>query len=141
CRYGEHNPARARMDGLGKGAGWRARSQQQEVRVACKSGGRAEPSEIAWIELGIGIRADKPNQRHVASEQPERRPIAPCNGIEIIDRTHAAGAGHVLRHDGRIASDITPEMTCDEPRDHVIAAAWTVADDQVDLPAAVELLD
>ena len=61
--------------------------------------------------------------------------------VEVIDRAQRARARHVLHHDGRIARNVAPDMARDQPAIDVVAAAGPIADDQVDLPALVEIGD
>ena len=52
--------------------------------------------------------------------------------VEIIGRADAAGAGHVLRHDVRLARQEPADMPGDQAAVGVVAAAWRGRDDEGD---------
>jgi hypothetical protein len=118
----------------------RTGAHHQNIRVPGKARRGTKPGEFARIELDIGVPADKADQRHIAAEQAEGRPIPRRDGIEIVDRAQAARSRHVLRDDRGMPGKVAAEMARQQAPDHVVAAARPVSDDQIDLPAAIELI-
>ena len=61
--------------------------------------------------------------------------------VEPVGRAAAAGAGHVLRHDGRLAGNVRADEAAEHAGIEVVAAAGAVADDEGDALAAIEVGD
>src|SRR5262249_19541064 len=59
--------------------------------------------------------------------------------VEKIGGAQAAGAGHVLRDDRRIARDVPAEVARDHASVGVVAAPGAIADNEGDVAAAVEI--
>ena len=72
---------------------------------------------------------------------PMTEPSLGADRIEIVGRLEAAGAGHVLRHDGGMARNVLAEMARHQPSIGIVAAADAVADEERDSLALVEVLD
>src|SRR5262249_27631410 len=58
-----------------------------------------------------------------------------------VGGAQAAGAGHVLRNDRRIARDVPAQMARDHARISIVAATGAIADDEGDVPAAEEFAE
>src|SRR5215472_16800792 len=116
-------------------------THDQHERIIGKVRRRAEPGELARVELGARIGADQPDQRNVAAEDAEGRAVLRRGAVEPVGGTQAAGAGHVLYRDRRVARDEPADVARDQPRREIVAAARPVADDQVDLPSLIECRD
>ena len=57
--------------------------------------------------------------------------------LDVLRGLGAAGARHVLDHDGRLAGDVAAEMARHRARVDVVAAARSAADDHLDGLAGV----
>jgi hypothetical protein len=102
-------------------------------------GDAAEPGEFGAVEgrAAFQQRIDAGG----AGEGAERGAVLRRRGVDEIRRAQAAGAGHVLRHDGRIAGDVLAHVAGEMAGVEVVAAADGKADRQIDGLALVELLD
>ena len=138
---GEHQRRAARAARLCDRLGRRIRTHHQDEGVAGEARRRAEPGELARVELDAGIVGDQSDQCNVAAEQREGGAVLRRQRVEVVGRAQAAGARHVLHHDAGIAGNVAADMAREQTREAVIAAAGAVADDQVDLPAAVEIFN
>ena len=99
-------------------------------------GDAAEPGELGAVErracvASSGATADGCARRCRRRCRPWRRPRR-CR----LAARDAAGARHVLRHDGRLARNVLAEMARQQPPIEVVAAADAVADDERDGLAA-----
>jgi putative ATP-binding cassette transporter len=74
-------------------------------------------------------------------EGAERGAVLGRCGVDEVRRAQAAGAGHVLRHDGWVAGDVLAHVAGKMAGVEVVAAADGKADGQIDGLALVELLD
>src|SRR4029077_17762381 len=81
------------------------------------------------------------DHRNVAAEYAEGGAILRRGCIQVVGCSQAAGAHHVLHHDRRMARKESSDMTRNEPCRKIVTAAGSVADDEIDLAAAVEGLD
>jgi len=119
----------------------RVGAHHQDVGVAGEARRRAEPDELARIELDVGIVRDQSDQRHIAAEQTDCGAVLGRDRVEVVGGAQAAGARHVLHHDIGIARNVAAEIARQQARDDVVTAARPVADDQIDLLALVEIVD
>ena len=116
-------------------------AHDQDVGVVGEARRRAEPVELARIELRVAVAAEHAHQRHVAGEMRDRGAVARRQIVEPVDGAQRSGARHVLHHHVGMAGDVAAEMAADQPRIDVVAAARPVADDQRHRLASVEVGD
>src|SRR5436190_16769623 len=87
-------------------------------------GRRAEPAQLERIEAGAFLSGDWP-ERRVAGDNADHGAVLRCGGVDMRGGGEAAGAGHVLRHDRRIAWQMLADMARNRAAPQVIAAART----------------
>ncbi len=102
--------------------------------------GAADVNELARIVRGRHV-ADQRLQDDPGKSGADRGAVLRRQRIDVAGRFVTAGARHVLRHDGRVAGNVTTDIPRNQPRISVVAAAGRRADDEVDVLALVELLD
>ena len=93
--------------------------------------GAADPAKLPGIEHGLAAA----NQRlhgHAARESAEISAVLWRDIEQIVRHGQAAGAGHVLRHDGGIARHVPAHETRQRAGVDVISTARRVADEQGD---------
>jgi hypothetical protein len=59
----------------------------------------------------------------------DRQAIGFCDFIEMVDRDHVAGAGHVLHDESGISRNMFAHMFDDQTPPEIIEIAWRRADD------------
>ena len=89
-------------------------------------------SKLARVEQRLGD--------HAAADGGERQAVLGGDAIDILRGLHRAGARHVLHHHGRIAGDVLADVTAEQARIEVVAAAGGEADQDGDGLAAIEVL-
>jgi hypothetical protein len=94
--------------------------------------------ELAGIELHAR-QSYRLQRRERVLDHPDGGAVARRDGGEIVGHLQPAGAGHVLRHHGRIARDMLADMPRHEPGPQVVLAAHADADQNVDRLAAIEI--
>src|SRR5262249_57900639 len=99
----------------------------------------AETGQPTRIKLHIGIAAKKTHERHVARERGDGGAVLRRDIVKVIDCAQTTGARHVLYDHRRMSGNELAEMPRKQPRMDVVAATWPIADDQIDLPALVEV--
>ena len=102
-------------------------------------GDAAEPGELGAVEgrAAFQQRIDAGGAR----EGAERGAVLRRRRVDEVRRAQAAGAGHVLRHDRRVARDVLADVAGEMAGVEVVAAADREADREIDGLALVELLD
>jgi hypothetical protein len=101
---------------------------------------RADPVELERVVT----RADGAEQRvhgDVVGERADGAAVAVGGGVDRRRRGEAARRRLVLCDEGRIARDMPAHVARQRAVVDVVTAAGAAADDQVDLPAFVEVLD
>ena len=111
------------------------------MRVVGKIRGGAEPDEFARVEADPGRVAENGEQRHVAGDRADGGAVVRGDRIEMVRGAQAAGPRHVLHHDRGVAGNVAAEISRDQPRAEIVAAAGTIADDHIDGPAAIKIGD
>ena len=99
----------------------------------------AEPVEFDRIELDVRHLGQR-DMRHVAVDHADHGAVLRRDVVEVIGGDDAAGARHVLVHEGRIAGQQLGHLRRDQPREHVVVGGRRRRDDHPDLLAAEELL-
>jgi len=61
--------------------------------------------------------------RHAIKRRADHGAVAGRGVEQIVGHLHAAGAGHILHDDGRLAWDVIMHVTRDEASDQIDAAA------------------
>src|SRR5262249_19570109 len=84
-------------------------------------------------------RAEQRIESSTAPDCTERRAVPGCDVIEPIGEHEAAGARHVLRHDGGIARNKACHMAGEGTRIDVISATGAVGDVKIDRLALVKV--
>ena len=59
----------------------------------------------------------------------------------MIGRNNTAGSGHALYEDGGIPRQVLAQIRSNDAAVEVVAAAGPAADEELDLPSGIELLD
>src|SRR6185436_8230405 len=93
--------------------------------------GAADPAEIGALELRA-LLAEKRLEGDGAADGAEGAAVARRCLREPVGEAQAAGAFHVARNDGRIARQVPAHVPSEQPRVDVVAAAYAVADVEVD---------
>src|SRR5262249_15541894 len=101
-------------------------------------GAAAEPGEFRRVELHVGA-ADQRLHRHAAAEGADGQAVLRRDVVEKVRELQRTRAWHVLHHDRRVAGNVLRKMPRQDAGVGVVAAAGAVADDQVDVLAAVEV--
>ena len=102
--------------------------------------GAADPGEFRGVESRAGFAKER-IERGAAAGRADDGAVIRRSGVKIIGEPQAAGAFHILRHDGRIAGDVAAEPARDQARIKIVAAADAVADVEIDRFAAIEIGD
>ena len=76
-----------------------------------------------------------------AREAAEGGAVLGRDGVEEVGGLQAAGARHVLHDNIGIAGNVASDVARERAGVEVIAAARRIAEDEVDVPAGVELCD
>src|SRR5262249_14078592 len=98
----------------------------------------ADPIELGRVELGLR-RAKQRIESSTAPDRTECRAIPGRDVIEPVGEDEAAGARHILRHDGGIARDEARHMAGQRASVDVISATGAVADVKIDRLALVKV--
>ena len=102
--------------------------------------GAIEPSQLhlAGVELHAWI-SHRLQRREGILDHSDDGAVLRRDVVEIVEHLQPAGAGHVLRHDARIAGDVLADVASHQPRLDVVLAAGADPDQHVDRLAAVEV--
>jgi len=100
--------------------------------------GAADPGEFRGV-VSRARFAEQRIERGAPAGGANHAAVARRSTVEIIGQPQAAGAFHVLRHDGGIARDVAAEMARDQPGVKVITTADAVADLQIERFSPVEI--
>src|SRR5215510_2316063 len=98
---------------------------------------RADELELARVELDARL-AEGLAQEEPAVEMADREPVGLRDAIEMIRQNEAAGAGHVLDDERRIAGNVPAHVAREHSRVRIESAAGGEAHDQPDGLALVE---
>src|SRR5262249_30277649 len=82
----------------------------------------ADPGELSEIDVDLR-RLDDRLSDEARIEDRHHGAVLRCGRVEITHRREAAGAGHVLHDDVRIARDVLADEAGDDARVDVVAAA------------------
>ena len=104
-------------------------------------GAAAEPAELGRVERDVGSPPISGSIAMPRLKMPMVGAVLRRDVVEIIGELERARARHVLHHDRRIARDMPAEMAGEDAGVGVIAAAGAIADDQVEVLAAIEVGD
>jgi hypothetical protein len=105
--------------------------------------GAADPVEFLRVEFELvlffrhGLEERRSDQRAV--DRADRGSVLGCDVVNVVRCLEAAGAGHILRHDGWLAGDVIAEMPSQRARVDVIAGPRRIADDEADIFIVVEV--
>ena len=101
---------------------------------------RADPAELAHV-VAHRRHADQLVHHQGVRDHADIGAVLGRDGLQEIGHHDAAAADHVLRHDGRIAGQVRPEIAGDQARVAIVRAADVHADHEIDVPAPVEIGD
>src|SRR5262249_13102703 len=85
----------------------------------------ADPAEARWIELRTLAVTEQRFERDAACESGEDGAVPRCGVVEIVDRTQAARARHVLHQNGRVVRNVARHVAGKRSRIEIVAAART----------------
>ena len=117
----------------------RVLAHEQNIGVVGEARCGAEPRQPARVKLHVGVAAEETEERHVARERADRGAVLRRDVVEIVDRAQAAGTRHILHDHGWMSGNKLAEVARKQPRMDIVAATRAIADDQVYLPALVEV--
>ena len=101
--------------------------------------GIANEAELGRVELVEALASHQRVEERAGQDNANRCPVFGGDRVEIARSAQAAGAGHVLNDDVRIAWNMFLQMARDEPRIDIDAAAGRRARDHRDILALVEI--
>ena len=97
-----------------------------------------DPGELGAVELRR-LLAKQRIKSGAASDDGEHRAVLGGDAIEPVGKAQAAGAFHVLHHNGGVARDVTADMPGEHAGIEIVAAADAVADVKLDVLAFVKV--
>jgi len=75
-----------------------------------------------------GRIAERLLERRRLNDDAKRGAVLRGDLVDVVRGLEAAGAGHVLRHDGRLSGNVLAEMARDQAAVEIVAAAGGVTD-------------
>ena len=90
-----------------------------------------DKGEFDILKFGVLI-TDGRKEECAGGQKPHHSAVFPGEPVKIIGCDQATAAGQILNGKGWIARDIATKMACEDARIHVVAAAWSGGDYEID---------